>query len=278
MVLLCVAPPFVGALASLAAPVVVVAAALVEVRPVLRFPTPFYLLPCPIGVLCRYSLLRWRCDYCCCRCCCRCRPRLILCTFTGALLSNEPQSSTRPTTRSLALNHHQHPFLSRQTNILGISPKPFRFTVTCNSMSPVAILALLMRTFTSFTWPYFEKKVPILSSQISTSTPWIVTFILQVPIYSVCSFKVLVFNTHPAKSFACFSVGRRISHRAFVLLANTLRLMSKVFKASSRLTPINFRVLTSKVSRDIMQVFTASRASGMVRNSLPLNESSNYPL
>lgn len=93
--------------------------------------------------------------------------------------------------------------------------------------------------------------------------PGTVILVLQVPMYSVCSLMFFVFRTCQANSLACFSVGNKMSHIALLLLAKTIRLMFKVFKASSSfslLTPINFSlVFTSVVSRATMWVFTVSK-------------------
>lgn len=95
-------------------------------------------------------------------------------------------------------------------------------------MSQVAIPDLLMRTFTSFTWPYFEKKAPILSSQ---DTPWIVTFVLQAPKYSVCSLNFLAFKTLPANFLlaALWAGEYPIKHLSWLTLwvwsARSLRLL-----------------------------------------------------
>lgn len=76
----------------------------------------------------------------------------------------DQQYGLRPST---ATNIH----LSLHINIFRISPKACRVNVTCNTMSPVAIPALLMMEDTSSTRPYFEKKDHIRSSLIYPGTP-----------------------------------------------------------------------------------------------------------
>lgn len=60
---------------------------------------------------------------------------------------------------------------------------------------------------------------------------------------------------------------------AFVRLAETFILIFKTSSIVSLLTPTNLRLLPLELSRDIILVFTASDASGIVRNSFSLKES-----
>lgn len=97
-------------------------------------------------------------------------------------------------------------------------------------------------------------------------------FILRVSKYSICRRTDFVARVIPANILASSSVGNRISHKAFVLLVRILDPILRFLKLL--LTPRNLRVPTLVVSRDIVLVFIASIASGMLSNSFPLRQSS----
>lgn len=91
-----------------------------------------------------------------------------------------------------------------------------------------------------------------------------------VPICSVYCLTFLVVKSLPASCLAYWSGARRMSHKAFVLLDKSLELIFRVFKVSSifsLLTTINFWLFTTVANRDIIRVFTTSKARGTVRNS-----------
>lgn len=104
-------------------------------------------------------------------------------------------------------------------------------------------------------------------------------FVLRVSTYCVFSSKFFIANILPAKILVWYSVCSNKSHRAFVLRARNLGLILNALSASSIvLTPINLCGFTSEVSRHMMRLFTASRASLIVRNSFSRNDSSYFVL
>lgn len=111
---------------------------------------------------------------------------------------------------------------------------------------------------TSSIWTYLGNNDSIEFSQRST------IFVLCVLMCSLWSPTVFAVCTLPT---------RRLSHIVLDILANALGVILRVFKDSSKislLTPINFRLFTSAVSRDIILALMASRVSSIVRNSFPL--------
>lgn len=80
-----------------------------------------------------------------------------------------------------------------------------------------------------------------------------------------------------ANCLSSCSIYSRTSHMDLERLANNFGPIMKLFRASSIFspqTPIKFRHFTSVFSKEIVLVFTASSASGIMRNSFPLINSS----
>lgn len=118
-----------------------------------------------------------------------------------------------------------------------------------------------------------RKKATRLSPLTFTGTSSTMTFVIRVPMYSVCRWTEFLVMVLAANFLASFSAASKIFHNAFDLLARILFPILKVFNAwfiVTLLTRINLRYARSAVSREIVLVCTAPISSGIVRNSFLL--------
>lgn len=86
----------------------------------------------------------------------------------------------------------------------------------------------------------------------------------------LCSLTNFEVRILPANVLVSSTAVSKMSHIAFDLLANTLRVILRLFIASSiisLLAPINFLVFTSVVSRELVIDAYASKTEGIVRSS-----------
>lgn len=117
--------------------------------------------------------------------------------------------------------------------------------------------------------PIHVKKAPTWSSSTSMGIQCKVILVLWVPIWSVYILTILVVMMLPA-SILDSSDTSKMSHIAFDLLTNSLTPMLTLFSTfsiPSLLTPTNFQVFTSDVSREIVLLVIASKAKGIFRSS-----------
>lgn len=129
--------------------------------------------------------------------------------------------------------------------------------------------ALLITDKTSSTGPYFVKKASTWSSSISMGIKCKVILVLWVRICSVCNPTILVVMMLPVSDLDS-SGSSKMSHIAFDHLTNSLTPMLRLFSISSipsLLTPTNFQVFTSDVSRETVLLVIASKAKGMFWSS-----------
>lgn len=107
-----------------------------------------------------------------------------------------------------------------------MSMKFFLVNVTIILKSPVAMPALLLINDTLVTSTNFAKKNPKWSSVMYNGTPYKVTIVFLVSMYSICNRTDFVVRLFGARDLAASSVGSRMSHMAILLRANTLALIN----------------------------------------------------
>lgn len=125
---------------------------------------------------------------------------------------------------------------------------------------------LLSTALTSSTCQYLAKKHPSCLHWWPRAPNVHLILVLRVPMYSVWGLSDLDISILLPISLASFSVGRRMSHVSFNLLASTFGPMLKLFRASSFVslsTPINFRLFTSRLT-------SINGFQYLMRNSFPL--------
>lgn len=176
---------------------------------------------------------------CCGRCCCRCCAWLLCHVLPGTHIRHVPQGPIRPTVWSSSF-HHQHFSLSTHQYVAGGGPRnSFYFQDNVAGSDPC--FSVYTRYF--FHFSILCTKAPILSSVMSTGTPYTVIFVLRVPMYSVCRQSVFDVNTLPGNFLASCSVINSISLIDLELLDNIFGPIFKLLRASSMvslLIPITF--------------------------------------
>lgn len=156
--------------------------------------------------------------------------------FTGKRLRQVSGDATKPAVVSMTLHNDQD-------SPVGMSRKFLRVIATWRKKYPVALLALLTMEET-YIRPVqkFEKKSPSQSSVKSMFTPWNITLVLRVSMYSVWNLTAFAVRMLPANYYAS-SAASRMHHMAFDLLTSILGLIWRllgVSPISSQLTPMSF--------------------------------------
>lgn len=165
--------------------------------------------------------------------------------------------------------------LSLHIQMLVISLKLLHVNVTSMTMLPVAIPALLITPTTSSTFTYWAKR----------STLYLRCVYGHPMNYHFCSSgahvfslepKIFAIKIFPTNCLASCTVASRTSYIALACRAITLGPICKLFRVSSivsLLIPINFWLFTLVIIREIILVFSASKASVVVRKLFPLRNS-----